>query len=135
MPFAAGKNITIDFRNMRSIQIPVHIHAVSLLIRNLLDNAIRYTGYGGHIDIDLSEKNTGVLLQIADSGPGIPRELREDVFKRFFRANQIPETGSGLGLSIVKQIADLHHARIELGESGQHGLQVDIFFPNNTKSV
>lgn len=135
MPFAAGKNITIDFRNMRSIQIPVHTHAVSLLIRNLLDNAIRYSGYGGHIDIDLSEKDTGVLLQIADSGPGIPRELREDVFKRFFRANQTAETGSGLGLSIVKQIADLHHARIELGESGQHGLQVDIFFPNNAKSV
>lgn len=135
LPLAREKNISIDCGNTGTVRAPVHLHAFSLLIRNLLDNAIRYTGPGGRIDISLSSNDAGVQLQIADSGPGIPPDLRENVFKRFFRANQVPESGSGLGLSIVKQIADLHHARIELGESAYHGLQVDIFIPHDAESA
>ena len=123
---AIGKNITLECRYDQVIQISANPYAFSMLVRNLLDNAIRYTPAGGRVDVHVFEDATGITVRIADNGPGIPWELRENVFKRFYRARHVHETGSGLGLSIVKQIADLHHAVIYLDESSKKGLQVDI---------
>ena len=129
LPFADKKNINLKVNDVNSIHIDANAQALSILLRNLLDNAIRYTPESGRVDVHLEDTPSGVTLSIADNGPGIANAHREYVFKRFSRRNETRESGSGLGLSIVKQIADLHHAVINLGESSENGLQVDIFFP------
>ena len=133
LPFAKEKNIKINFNDGTHVLIHANAHALSMLLRNLLDNAIRYTPPGGWVRLNLEHNASDIKLSVADNGPGIPPECREDVFKRFFRANESRETGSGLGLSIVRQIADLHQAIINLGESEAHGLKVDIVFPHSNR--
>lgn len=110
--------------------------SIDILIRNLLDNAIRYTNEGGTVKIEIFENNNTVELHVIDSGPGIPEELRERVFERFFRIIGNKTTGSGLGLGIVQQIAKLHNAEINLKtpESGV-GLEVEVIFPKDLKFV
>lgn len=104
--------------------------AIGILIRNLVDNAIRYTQEKGSIDVVVEAKPRGVLLSVSDNGPGIPEELHDRVFERFFRILGHKSPGSGLGLAIVQQIAKLHNAKITIGapDSGQ-GLKVEVFFP------
>ena len=131
-PAAISKKITLEFHYDQIIQVTANPYAFTMLIRNLLDNAIRYTPAGGQVDVHVFEDAAGITVRIADNGPGIPWELRENVFKRFYRVQNVHETGSGLGLSIVKQIADLHHAVIYLDESSKKGLQVDVCLTQKT---
>ena len=77
----------------------------------------------------------GVTLSVADTGPGIPAEARERVFDRFYRGDDNAEPGSGLGLSIVRRIADAHHASISLDAAGEgSGLVVSVHFPREPDS-
>ncbi|MDX2345430.1 MAG: ATP-binding protein [Legionella sp.] len=104
--------------------------ALCILIRNLVDNAIRYTPKNGLIIVRVRPKNGRAMLEISDNGPGIPKELQSRVFERFFRVLGSKSAGSGLGLAIVKQIAALHHAHIELDTPTKHsGLIIRIYFP------
>lgn len=104
--------------------------ALGILIRNLVDNAIRYTPPQGAVTVAIIDSGDAILLRITDTGPGIPAELRERVFDRFYRIVGTTQTGSGLGLAIVKQIAELHHAKIILNTpTNGIGLQIDILFP------
>lgn len=101
-----------------------------VLIRNLVDNAIRYTPVGGLIKVLIFNKLDSIVLQVIDNGPGIPDKLRARVFERFFRVLGTNAQGSGLGLAIVEQIAKLHKGSISLDtpEEGT-GLQVEVRFP------
>jgi len=95
---------------------------------NLVDNAIKHTPAGGAITLETATRAGACRIQIADTGPGIPGELREKVFQRFYRGDHSRSTpGSGLGLSLVRAIVDIHHARIELADN-QPGLQVIVVF-------
>lgn len=103
--------------------------AIAILIRNLVDNAIRYTPEGSLIRVVIKETSDSILLKVIDNGAGIPEHLRGQVFERFFRVLGNKGSGTGLGLGIVKQIIDLHQAKIELNTSpGGHGLQVTVIF-------
>ena len=102
--------------------------AMGILLRNLVDNAIRYTPEHGHVDIIVKQQDDKMLLSVADSGPGIPPEDREQVFKRFYRRLGTKAPGSGLGLSIVSRIIELHQATIALETSKYQGLQIDVAF-------
>ncbi len=96
-------------------------------IANILDNAIKYTPSGGCISVSLDAARG--CLQICDQGPGIPEHAREKVFRRFYRLDASRSTaGSGLGLSLVKAVADLHAIEIELGDNGP-GLCVSLRTP------
>jgi two-component system sensor histidine kinase TctE len=99
------------------------------LIANLVENAIRYTGSGGHVTVAVSANADAVTLAVLDDGPGIPAESRSRVFEPFFRASTDTE-GTGLGLAIVREIADAHHADITLkpGDGGR-GVHVTVSFP------
>ncbi len=107
-------------------------NAIYILLRNLIDNAIRYTPESGSVCVkihcDNSAKNR-VLLSISDSGPGIPPEQRSKVMERFYRGDTGQATGSGLGMSIVQRIAERHNALIKLEASRLGGLKVSIQFP------
>jgi len=94
---------------------------------NLLDNAIKYTPPGGDIRVSLEDDVAGHRIRIIDSGPGIPEQSREQVFKRFYRLEDSRHTpGNGLGLSLVEAVARLHKADIKLG--GEPGLDVQFAF-------
>lgn len=105
------------------------------LVRNLIDNAIKFTGSGGHIVVTVTTENGRALLMVSDDGPGISESKKARIFERFYRGE--PEeikasgnrAGSGLGLSIVKQIADLHHAEISLTQGlGGKGVSIAVRF-------
>jgi two-component system sensor histidine kinase QseC len=104
--------------------------SISILVRNLVDNAIRYSPEHSSVRVILEESQGHVVLRVIDNGPGIPEQLRARVFERFYRVIGNKSPGSGLGLSIVRQIADLHQATIALDAvpDGQ-GLQISVTFP------
>ena len=91
--------------------------ALGPLVRNLLENAVRYTPDGGSIIVSTSSEQDWAKLNIEDSGPGIPEESRDRVFDRFHRIVGSGVEGSGLGLAIVRKIIDDHGGRITLNTS------------------
>lgn len=130
-PHALEKNIEIELAPSPPNPIILgNDTAVGILIRNIVDNAIRYTPQEGEVKVSIIESNLAIIFRVTDTGSGIPEELRERVFERFFRILGTKASGSGLGLAIVSQIAKLHHAKITLStpETGI-GLQFDIAFP------
>lgn len=106
--------------------------ALHLMLRNLVDNAVRYTPMGGIVTVCVGSGPDGAWVEVVDDGIGVAIEEREKIFNRFHRGaseRAIGTNGSGLGLSIVKQIADLHGARIALGEGlNGKGLGVKVTF-------
>lgn len=103
---------------------------LKILIRNLLDNAVRYTPEGGKVNASVRLHDGRVILQIADSGPGIPPERRKRVFDRFYRVEGSAQQGCGLGLSIVSRIAEIYSASIDLTDGlDAGGLAVTVIFP------
>ena len=103
---------------------------LGVMLRNLIDNAVRYGGRAGKVDVAVREADREAILEVADSGPGIPPPERSRVFDRFHRGLGQDAPGSGLGLSIVRRIVELHGGSIELGEgSGGRGLLVRVRLP------
>jgi two-component system sensor histidine kinase QseC len=102
---------------------------LSMLLSNLIDNAIRYTPFGGHIDVAVSHYLFGLMIEVSDDGPGIPPSQRERVFERFYRIASQDQPGTGLGLAICRRIAGLHHARMTLTEGPRNrGVTASVFF-------
>ena len=104
---------------------------ISILLRNLIDNAIRYTPEKGSVSVVISrsEDQKKIILNVIDTGPGIPDDIKIRVFDRFFRKLGNKESGTGLGLSIVKQVLRLHDAKIQVlsPESGK-GTKMQVTF-------
>ncbi|PAU54672.1 two-component sensor histidine kinase [Pseudomonas sp. PIC25] len=101
--------------------------SLETLLQNLVGNALQYTPPGGQIQVCLEGTGDAVSLRVLDSGPGVPLEMRTQVFERFFRQGE--GQGAGLGLSIVARVAELHRADVELLESPLGGLEVRVRFP------
>lgn len=104
--------------------------ALRIMLRNLLENAVKYTPPGGQVDVSFDVQQGQPVLSVEDSGPGIAPENRPRVLDRFFRVSDTAqETGSGLGLAIARAIADRHGARLVLGDSKRlGGLKVEVRF-------
>ena len=106
------------------------VNALRMLLRNLLDNAVKYTPAGGRVDASLQRQGASVCLRVEDSGPGIADAERERVFDRFYRVPGAAATGNGLGLAIVRAIAEGHDGTLEIGRSERLGeLCVDLCLP------
>jgi signal transduction histidine kinase len=84
------------------------------LVLNLMENALRHTDPGTAVEATVERRNGEVVLAVEDDGPGIPLELQDKVFERFFRAHGDRSGSSGLGLSIVKAVAESHHGNVAL---------------------
>jgi len=104
--------------------------ALKFLIRNLLDNAIRYNDPSGSVQLRITKEVDAVVLSISDNGPGIEESQRHRVFDRFYRGENTSDVdGTGLGLSIAKRVAVLHGAEIQLGAQPKGpGLVVTVRF-------
>ena len=114
---------------------PVEVRAVEWEIRellsNLIDNAIRYTPRGGRITVRCGGVGDGAFVEVEDTGPGIAPQERERVFERFYRAATAASGGSGLGLSIVREIAALYGASVEIIDPPKgEGTLVRVTFPD-----
>lgn len=130
-PHAFEKNVDIELAPPPSDPIVLgNDTAIGILIRNVVDNAIRYTPAQGEVKVSIISTDDQVILRVTDTGTGIPVELRERVFERFYRILGTKASGSGLGLAIVSQISALHHATIKLATPANGiGLQFDVAFP------
>ncbi len=127
---AQAKNIDLGLHHADEVSVNGQSDALLILLRNLIDNAIKYTPAGGRVDLEVRSEGGGTLIEVHDSGPGIPVEERERVFDRFYRIAGSAAGGSGLGMAIIKAIADRHNATLTLGQSERlNGLQVTVRFP------
>jgi two-component system OmpR family sensor kinase len=126
----AAQARTIDLGIAHADEAPIdgHREALRILVRNLLDNAVRYTPPGGTVDVELRRSDGTITLSVDDSGPGIAPHERARAFDRFYRGAEPRSTGSGLGLAIVKAIADLHGAQVSMDASRLGGLRVELRF-------
>ncbi|MGQ0658220.1 MAG: ATP-binding protein [Chromatiales bacterium] len=124
---AADKRIDLRLLQCQPVTLRANETAMTVLLRNLLDNAVRYTPRGGRIEVALRREAARAYLEIADNGPGIPPHERRRVFDRFYRVPGTSEPGSGLGLAIVRRAAELHRADLDLqdGLDGR-GLRVQV---------
>ncbi|GGU55309.1 two-component sensor histidine kinase [Pseudomonas laurentiana] len=130
LPLAEHKGIDIGVESTEDVQIIINEMDLFIVVKNLVDNAIRYTPAGGRVDLRVELAQETVILEIKDSGPGISVEEQSLVFDPFYRSLGTGEAGSGLGLSIVTAITGRIGARIRLSfsdEVNQSGLCVSLW--------
>ncbi|WP_417841231.1 ATP-binding protein [Terasakiella sp.] len=123
------KDIPIDYENVEDVHLQVRPNAFKRCVTNLVENAARY---GTHIWLSLDQRNDAIEVTVDDDGPGIPEDMREEVFKPFFRLDKsrnIQTGGVGLGLSIVRDVVRAHGGDIQLTTSPQGGLRARLRFP------
>ncbi len=132
---ADEKSISLSCDAPGTIEVRGDRNLLFQAITNLLDNAIKYTPAGGNVSIHLRRNLEKVVLSVADSGPGIPADMRGHVLQRFFRLDKSrSEPGAGLGLSLVQAIAQRHGVRIELDDNTP-GLLIRLIFPTDRSST
>ena len=128
-PFALEKNIQITTHIADDLSIFANEKLIFTCVRNLVDNAIRYAGQGGHVFIDVQQRQQNVVMTIADDGQALTEEILQRLGERFYRALGTKTQGSGLGLSICQKIMQLHAGEIHFSKSGYGGLQVTLQLP------
>lgn len=130
---AAASSVALALDNntgQAALTVKGHADLLAVLLRNLVDNAVRHSPAHSIVTVSLELDAGKVMLAVNDEGTGIAAEKREEVLRRFHRLNDNSYHGSGLGLSIVLRIAELHDATLLLcdGRNGR-GLRVEVYFP------
>ena len=130
LPLASARRVDLGVVLSDSSPMRGHAEGLQTLVRNLVDNAIKFAPEGGRVDVELQQSGGRTLLAVDDSGPGIAPEYRERVLDRFFRTPDAGAQGSGLGLAIVRAVAERHGASLALTASPTlGGLRVEVRFP------
>jgi two-component system OmpR family sensor kinase len=106
LPIAAARGVDLGFVRLEAVSVRGDATALAVMLRNLLDNALRHTPAGGRVDLSLYRDDANAVVRIEDSGPGIAPADLERVFEPFFRGGHPTDEGTGLGLSIVRRIVD-----------------------------
>ncbi len=126
---ADARGIDLALDAVAGVRVRGDAESLRVLVRNLVDNAVRYTPEGGHVQVRLRQAPPLATLEVIDTGPGIPVAERERAFDRFYRRAGSPAGGSGLGLAIVRAIAERHGARVSLEDAAGGGLHVTVTLP------
>ena len=128
---SAAPGVTHDAEADERIRVAADEMALYTLLRNLVDNAIRYTPAGGQIDLWVDQRGADVVMAVQDDGPGIPAEERARVVDPFYRVLGTGESGSGLGLSIVDTLVGNLKGRLRLDDTvgHAHGLLAEVTLP------
>ncbi|MBM4206498.1 MAG: two-component sensor histidine kinase [Gammaproteobacteria bacterium] len=136
-PAAHKKSILVELMEGDTTPILANTQLINIMIRNVIDNAIKYTPAGGKILISLEGDRKYLYYTVEDSGPGIPEDQYANSLKRFHRCVETAQTaqGSGLGFSIVERIASMYGAELALGVSQFGGLKVNITMPLSIKQI
>jgi len=128
---AEEKHIQLDVRAESAVVSGVH-DSLTDVVNNLLSNAIRYTPAGGRVSVECGCRDGAAVLAVSDTGIGIPRDELPRLFEEFFRgqvAKQTAQHGTGLGLTIVKRVVDLHHGRIDVESEAGRGTTFRVRLP------
>lgn len=121
-PLANDKHQQISLLGDQTIHLKGYRFPIESMLRNLLVNSISYTPQKGEIHLHLEQNKAGLQICLEDSGPGIPQAQQQQVLKRFSKVKgRSQSAGSGIGLSIVKRVAELHQMKIEIGSSPELG--------------
>ncbi|WFA08352.1 ATP-binding protein [Tissierella sp. Yu-01] len=126
-----SRNIQLDFQGESAI-IKGNRSMIEDLISNLIDNAIKYNKIDGKVELNISKKEKIAIINVKDTGMGIPDEDKERVFERFYRVDKSRSkkiTGTGIGLSIVKHIVEYHKGNIKLNSEINKGTEIEIGLP------
>jgi two-component system OmpR family sensor kinase len=133
VPLAEAASIDLGIERAAPVRVAGEEESLRTLLRNLLDNAIRYTPAGGRVDVGLAVSDgdlPAAELTVTDTGPGIPQAQRSQAFDRFHRVPGTTVTGSGLGLSLVQAVARRHGGQVALEDGpGGVGLRVVVRLP------
>ncbi|WP_455205417.1 ATP-binding protein [Kaarinaea lacus] len=133
-PKAIKKHINVELDGFEHALVKADPISLSVLIRNLVDNAVQYTPEYGEVNVRIDNIDQQIRLSVSDSGPGIDTNLQGRVFDRFYRVLGNSATGCGLGLAIVKQIAELFDIEVELKNKEEgSGLVATLLFVSEKK--
>ncbi|HSJ98898.1 MAG TPA: HAMP domain-containing sensor histidine kinase, partial [Myxococcota bacterium] len=122
---AEAKGLALEDRTEPGVEVVGDRVALRALVENLVDNALRYTP-AGTVTVRAFRERERAVLEVEDTGPGIPPRERERVFDRFYRGARAAEGGSGLGLAIVRRIAERHAGSVTLLDAPGGGLLVRV---------
>ena len=131
-PIAKQRSIDVIFESFRPVVAEVDETKLSLAINNLVENAVKYNNDEGWVRVSLDADHKYFYVKVADSGVGIPEELKEHIFERFYRVDKARsrETGgTGLGLAITKNVIQLHHGAIKVDTKLGEGTVFTVRIP------
>lgn len=130
---ASNKNVTVETTNLAEAAFHGDEDLLRQMVMNLMDNAVKFTPEGGIVKLGLARRDGEYVLTVSDTGPGIPTEVREHVFERFYRADKArsraEDGGAGLGLAIARWIAQAHDGDLQLSNSGGVGATFIVRLP------
>ena len=129
---ALNKNLSLDFESSGDTAFRGDEDLLRRMVINLLDNAIKYTPDGGSVSVKLWREDGRIKLRVTDNGIGIPAEAAARVFERFYRVDKArsrADGGSGLGLPIVKWIAEAHQGSVSLESAPELGSSFTVSLP------
>ncbi len=130
---AAAHQITLTYTPTADLPpIPADEEKLEIALRNLIDNALKYTANGGQVTVSCEHDRTSLLIHVTDTGYGIPKADLEHIFTKFFRGSNIQSLvadGSGLGLFLVKQIINAHHGDVTVESVEGKGTTFTIELP------
>jgi two-component system OmpR family sensor kinase/two-component system sensor histidine kinase QseC len=129
VPLALARGTVLELHADAPVTVQGDRAPLRALVRNLADNAVRYSPPDARVELRIAAEAGVPTLQVDDAGPGIPPAERERVFDRFYRRGLSDEPGTGLGLAIVRGVAQQHGARVALDDSPLGGLRVTLRFP------
>ncbi len=129
-PAALDKSVDVELDAAGAAEVAGDPDLLAIMLRNLVDNAIRYSAAGSRVVVSVMNRARAVELRVTDSGPGVPADERERLGERFYRGLGTSESGSGLGLSIVRRIAEVHGTVVTYGApTSGTGLVVTVLLP------
>ena len=131
-PVAASKNVNLSWHCEPGVIVSGDAGWIERIVLNLVDNAIKFTGSDGHVDVDVSQNGNHRTLVVKDDGLGIPPDSVPHIFERFYRADPSRSNradGAGLGLSLVKWAVDQHHGSVDVETSPGTGSTFRVIFP------
>jgi heavy metal sensor kinase len=132
-PVASSKNLTLSCNSAPSVTVCGDTGWLERVVLNLLDNAIKFTPAGGHVNVRVSQNGHSATLEVQDDGIGIPNEALPHIFERFYRSDPSRSDraeGAGLGLSLVKWAVDQHHGSIEVESTPDKGSRFRMKLPS-----
>jgi signal transduction histidine kinase len=130
---SATKKVAIELETATSAAFTGDEDLVRRLVANLLDNAVRHAPAGSAVRVDLHKVAEGYAISVSNRGPGIPGQIQEHIFERFYRgdaARTRSDGGAGLGLALARWIANVHDGNVTLVRSSDEGTTFTAFLPD-----